>query len=65
MTRNEQDIKEYILSRCTQQKKERELVPQIVKRFNVSNGIVHNYIRELKNEGLLCVPEKNTLRVII
>lgn len=65
MTKNEATlIKEYILSRCVQQKTERKLVPQVTRRFNVTNGIVRDHIRKLKNEGLLCVPKKNTLKII-
>ena len=66
MTKNEHiAIKEYIIIRCKQQKKERDLVPQVTRKFNISNGIVRNYIRTLKNEGLLYVPEKNTLRTVV
>ena len=57
-------IKEYILSKCEKQKKERDLLPQVTRKFDVTNGIAQQYIRKLKNEGLLCVPKKNTLRAI-
>ena len=59
-----QNINEYILSRCTQEKKERDLIPQVTKKFGITNGIVHSYIHKLKNEGLLCVPKKNVLKTI-
>ena len=58
-------IKKYIMSRCVQTKEERNLIPQVTRRFNISNSIVRNCIRELKNEGQLFVPKKNMLRVIV
>jgi len=57
-------IKEYILSKCVKQKKERDLLPQVTRKFGVTNGIAQQYIRKLKSEGLLYVPEKNTLKTI-
>lgn len=60
----QENIKEYILSKCVKQKKERDLLPQVTRKFGVTNGITQQYIHKLKSEGLLCVPKKNTLRTI-
>lgn len=59
-----QHVKEYILSRCAQPLKERDIVASVHKKFDVSNGTAFVYIKELKQDGLLFTPKKNALLIV-
>lgn len=64
MQKSKQHVKQYILSRCVQTRKERDIIANVHKKFDMSHGTIFGYIRELKQDGLLFTPEKNALLVV-